>query len=98
MSYNNVESVKYPLTQSALLNLLGGESEHGEQLNQDFHNNIRHQRSKWDRSVDLKAFQEISEAFKQINERIVARVDVNGCLMCQIIRKTKTKNRTGYVL
>ena len=92
-----MESVKYPLTQSALLNLLGGEGEHRKQLNQDFHNNIRHQRSKWDRSVDLKAFQEISEAFKQINERIVARVDAKGRLMSQDIRKTKPKDRTGYV-
>ena len=71
---------KDPLTQSALLNLFSGECEHGEQLDHDLYDYVRHQRGKRERSVDFKAFEEISEAFKQVDERIVARADAIGYL------------------
>ena len=57
-----------PLTQSALLYLFGGECEHGEQLDHDLYNDVRHQRGERDRSVDFESFQEISKAFEQVYE------------------------------
>ena len=89
--------VKHRLTQSSLLNLFSGQCEHGEQLDQYLYNDVRHQRGKWDRRVDFKAFEEVSEALKQIYKRIVARADANGCLIFPVIGSVKAENRTGYV-
>ena len=78
--------VNHLLTESALLNLFRGECEHGEQLNHYLDNDTAHERGNWDRSVYFKALEEISEAFKQIYKRIVARADTSGCLMFPEIR------------
>ena len=69
-----------PLTESALLNLFGSKSKHAKSLDHYLDAYLRHRRSQGEIGVDSKAFEEISEAFEQIDERIVARADATGCL------------------
>ena len=77
-----------------MLNLLSCERKHGEELDHYLYNDVRHQRGKRDRSVDFKALEEISKAFEQVHERIVARADTDGSLMDPDIRKMRDEDIT----
>jgi hypothetical protein len=72
-----------------LLNLFSGECEYGEQLDHYLYYDLRHQRGNRDRSVDFEAFEETSEALKQVYERVVARADTRCCLMFPVVGKMK---------
>jgi hypothetical protein len=55
-----------------MLDLLSSEGEHGEQLDHDLADYIRHRWSQRDIGIDPKAFEEVPDTFKQINKCVVA--------------------------
>jgi hypothetical protein len=69
-----------PLTESAFFNLLGSEGKHGEQFDHYLYDYINHRGCQRDIGIDPKAFEEVSDAFKQVNKGVVARADTVGCL------------------
>jgi hypothetical protein len=55
-----------PLTEPPLLYLFRREGKYGEYFDQYFYDDTRHRRRKQDLSVDMKAIQEICDAFKEV--------------------------------
>ena len=60
--------------------VFGSKGDYREQLNHALHAYLRHGRSQGNITIDGNAFEDISEAFKQFDKRILARTDAPGCL------------------
>ena len=59
-----------------MLDLLGRKSESGEQFYNYLHQNICQNCGRRDPGIDAKSAEEVLEGRKQINERVVARINV----------------------
>jgi hypothetical protein len=64
------------LTWSSLFNLIGGNRENTEYFDHDFHNRVCHCRGWWHLRIGLKPPKEGFYALKEINECIVAGIEV----------------------
>ena len=68
------------LTEPTLLDLLCRQGKHRKQFDHYFDNNIRHNRSRRDRRIDLQTLQEVPQALEKVKQRIVARRNPTGSL------------------
>jgi hypothetical protein len=66
----------HQLTWSSLFNLIGGNRENVEYFGHDFHDRVCHCRGWWHFRIGLKPPKEGFYAFKNINEAIMARIEV----------------------
>jgi hypothetical protein len=68
------------LTRSTLLHLLRCDREYREHLDHDFHEYLRHILGRRNPSMNPKALEEELNALKEVDEHIVARLDILRCL------------------
>jgi hypothetical protein len=61
------------LTESSSADLFLRNGEYRNQLNHYFRDNIRHQRVQGDLGINMKTFEEVSEAFEEFEEGVIAR-------------------------
>jgi len=64
------------LTSSSLFDLFCRDGENREYFNHDFYDNVRHRRSRSHFRIGLEALEKILHTPKDINEYILARIDV----------------------
>jgi hypothetical protein len=67
-------------TESSALYLLCCEGKHREQFCHDLNDDVCQYFCRWNVDIDVEAFQEITQAFKEVEERIIARADFTGSL------------------
>ena len=67
-------------TEPSLVDLFSGKGEHGQQLDHDFDERLRHGRRRRDLGIDLETPQEILDALKDVDEGIVAFPHILGRL------------------
>ena len=72
-------------TESSPFYLLRGEGKHREQLHHDLNNDICHYASRWNVDIEVEAFKEVAQAFKEVEEGIVIRTDFAGSLTCPCV-------------
>ena len=61
------------LTESSSADLFLRDGKYQNQLDHDFRDNIRHQRVQRDLGIDMETFEEVSEAFEEFEEGVIAR-------------------------
>ena len=61
------------LTESSSADLFLRDGKYQNQLDHDFRDNIRHKRVQRDLGIDMETFEEVSEAFEEFEEGVVAR-------------------------
>jgi hypothetical protein len=59
-----------------VLDLLGGQSKCGQQFNDDLNNHLSHDRRTRDFGIDPKALDEVTDGLEDVEECIIARIDV----------------------
>jgi hypothetical protein len=67
-------------TESSSLYLFRCEGKYREQFYQDLNDDVCQYFCRWNIDIDVEAFQEITQGFKEVQERIIARADVTGSL------------------
>jgi hypothetical protein len=61
------------LTESSSADLFLRDGKYRNQLDHDFRDNIRHQRVQGDPGINMETFEEVSEAFEEFEEGVIAR-------------------------
>ena len=70
----------YQRTRSTPSHFLRCDREDVQHLNHDLYYNVRHRVCRRHRGISLKAFEEVFDTLKEIDECILARFDIFGCL------------------
>lgn len=69
------------LTETPLLDILRRQGQNGEYFNHYLYSHIGHRRGGGELSINMEPLEEIPDTFEEINERVVARTDLAGCLI-----------------
>ena len=69
------------LTRSSLSYLFSRDGENIEYFHHYLNDDVRHRRSRWNLRVRFEAFEKVLNTFKDIDQCVLRRTDVLGCLM-----------------
>jgi hypothetical protein len=79
-------------TESSPFYLLRGEGKHREQLHHDLNDDICHHFRGWNVDIDVEAFQEVAQAFEEVDEGIIIGTDFAGSLTYPCVTRGLVEN------
>ena len=82
-------SARDGLTGEFLLDLLGDQSDGGEQFHHDFDEYLSHGSCWGDFGIDVETIEEVFYRLEQVDERVVAGIDVFDRLINLYVTKTR---------